>query len=82
VRTRPFIQANEPPRPYSDILSERRITDPREVVLGQIRLLEAEAQAVDDAKERARLQCEAEALRCALHDASTNAQQDQATRRR
>ena len=68
MRTRPFISANESPRPYSETVAERRITDPREVVLGQIRLLESEAQAADDPAERDRLQCEAEGLRCALHE--------------
>ena len=66
MRDRPYIQSGDPPRPYSDIRAERRITDPAAVVMGQIALLEAEAAAAPTNAERARLQCEAEALRCAL----------------
>jgi len=66
VRDRPYIQAGDPPRPYSDIRAERRVTDPAAVVRGQIALLEAEAAAASTDAERTRLQCEAEALRCAL----------------
>jgi len=66
VRDRPYIQAGDPPRPYSDIRAERRVTDPAAVVRGQIALLEAEAAAAPTNAERVRLQCEAEALRCAL----------------
>jgi hypothetical protein len=65
-RDRPFIQAGDPHRPYSEILAERRITDPAAVVRGQIALLEAEATAHADPAERKRLQCEAEELRCQL----------------
>ena len=67
MRDRPYIQAGDPPRPYSDIRAERRITDPAAVVRGQIALLEAEAAACTDSPtERTRLQCEAEELRCRL----------------
>ena len=66
MRDRPYIQAGDPPRPYSDIRAEHRVTDPAAIVRGQIALLEAEAAAASTNAERVRLQCEAEALRCAL----------------
>jgi hypothetical protein len=68
ARSRPFISGNEPPRPFSEAVLERSGPDPLERVLGDIARLEGEAAAAECGSERARLQCEAEALRCALHE--------------
>lgn len=72
MRERPFIAAGEQPRPFSEVLAERSHSDPglrrREAVLEQIADLEASALDAADSAERKRLQCEAEALRCALHE--------------
>ena len=72
MRDRPFIQANEPPRPFSDVVAERRISDPafrqREQVVARIQEIEGEAAGADHAGERKSLQCEAEALRLELDE--------------
>jgi hypothetical protein len=69
-RARPFISANETPRPYRDVVAERNREDPhfraRERVLADVARLEGEAADARDPGEAKRLQCEAEALRCAL----------------
>lgn len=70
MRNRPFLQANESPRPYSEIRAEREANDPdarqRASVMAHIAMLEAEAKGCSIEVERRLLQCEAEALRCAL----------------
>jgi hypothetical protein len=68
MRDRPFIQANESPRPYSELRGERQAFDPTEAVMRQIVELEAGAREADDPGQAKRLQCEAEDLRCSLHD--------------
>jgi hypothetical protein len=68
MRTRPFLNASEPARPYSELLAERMHDDPKRNALAQIDDLEAEASEATDPAERKRLQCEAEALRCALDE--------------
>lgn len=74
MRDRPFISANEPPRPYGDVLAERRQMDPayqrKKATLAEIGRLEAEAADQQDPAERKRIQCEAEGLRCLLADNS------------
>lgn len=61
MRDRPFIQANEPSRPYSEVRSEREDTDPklrrRRDAIDRIAMLESEGR-----------QLEAEALRCDLEE--------------
>jgi hypothetical protein len=72
MRDRPFIAANEQPRPYSDVRAERdalsadsrRVETMREDIA---RLEGAAAEAVDPAT-RKRLQCEAEAVRITLDE--------------
>jgi hypothetical protein len=66
LRSRPFLSASEPRRPYSEVRAERSGDDPLERVHAEIERLEAEAAGADDLEERKRLQCEAEAWRCAL----------------
>lgn len=66
MRDRPFIMANEAPRSYGDVIAERMMDDPRRRVFREIDELEGRAAAAADPIERKRLQCEAEALRCAL----------------
>lgn len=70
MRDRPFISGAEAPRKYSDIRAERAMLDPiedgRAGVRDQIDRLEGEARVETDPIEAKRLQCEAEALRCAL----------------
>lgn len=68
MRDRPFVSAGESPRPYSAIREERGALDPRRPVLARIAELEGESRAAEDADERKRLQCEAEALRCWLEE--------------
>jgi hypothetical protein len=72
VRDRPFIAAGEQPRTYSEVLGERSAVDPvaqrRARVIEEIHELEAQAAEEADAEARKRLQCEAEALRCALDE--------------
>jgi hypothetical protein len=71
ARTRPFLQANEPPRPFGEVLGERRRMDPeareRDRVMAKIAELEGCAADAVDAAERKRLFCEAEGWRSALH---------------
>lgn len=66
MRDRPFITAGEAPRPFGDVLAERGGFDATERVLADIKQLEGAAAEASDPAERKRLQCEAEALRCAL----------------
>lgn len=70
MRDRPFITAAETPRKFSEVRAERTGLDPLERghdrVLDEIFRLEGEAKACADPAESKRLQCEAEALRCAL----------------
>lgn len=70
MRDRPFLPANEFPRPYSDLQAERLASDlthrMRESLKANIRMLEAEAQCASTEAERQVRQCEAEALRCRL----------------
>lgn len=66
MRVRPYPSGGEPPRLYSEVLAERRGTDPTPRILEEIEALEAEAAAVADPAERKRLQCEAEEMRCQL----------------
>ena len=68
TRDRPFIRANEQPRPYSELQSERSAFDPAEAVLRQVADLEADAAEAADPALAKRLQCEAEDLRCSLHE--------------
>lgn len=66
MRLRPFIGADEAPRPFSEVLAERSVTDPARRVLEDVAELEAEAEASADPNERRQLQGRAEALRCAI----------------
>lgn len=66
MRDRPFLQAGESPRPYSELLAERRGNDPRSRILDEIARLESAAAGAETETERKALQCEAEDLRCAL----------------
>jgi len=66
MRSRPYLSASEPPRPYSEIVAERRRADPTHRILDDIAEMEAEAAAMTDPVERKRRQCEAEELRCQL----------------
>jgi hypothetical protein len=70
MRDRPFVSGSESPRLYSDIRAERELTDPRlrlkQQVLADVAALESEAAEATTIEERNRLQCKAEALRCAL----------------
>jgi hypothetical protein len=68
MRLRAYLTASESPRPFSEIVAERGEQDPRQRLMRDIAALELEAAAAEDLKERKRLQCEAEALRCALHE--------------
>jgi hypothetical protein len=68
MRDRPFIAANEPPRPYSEIRRERSGFDLVERVLAAVDGLEADAFEAENPAEAKRLQCEAEDLRCALEE--------------
>lgn len=68
MRDRPFIQANESPRPYSEIRAERSDIGLEHAVLQRIAGLEVDAAAAEDPAEARRLQCEAEDFRCALHE--------------
>jgi hypothetical protein len=74
LRDRPYVCANEPARPYSDVIAERRATDPaaqrRELVLMRIAELEGEAAEAADPAVRKNLQCEAEGLRAALDESA------------
>jgi hypothetical protein len=66
---RPFISASDPPRKFSEVRAERIASDPRQRVKRMIAETEADARAVDDPSESARLQCEAEEMRSLLdHD--------------
>jgi len=71
MRDRPFIPASDKPRPYSEILAERAALDPRRRKLEEIAEFEGAAADAADPAERKRLQCEAEAMRCDLHETST-----------
>jgi hypothetical protein len=57
---------------FSDVLAERRATDPRDHLVERTRreiaALEGEAAGAADPAERARIQCDAEALRAALDE--------------
>lgn len=69
MRVRPFLQAGESPRPFSEVLRDRRGDDERERWRREIERLEAAAaaaQAEGNDTERQALQCQAEDLRCAL----------------
>lgn len=70
MRDRPFITAAESPRKFSEVRAERAQLDPleqrRDRTLDEIARLEGEAKENPDPAESRRLQCEAEALRCAL----------------
>lgn len=66
MRDRPFINAAEPPRPFSDVAAERRLGDRRELVVTEIQRLEGEAAEATDPADAKRLQCAAEDLRCQL----------------
>lgn len=68
MRMRPFIPAGEQPRPFSEIRAERDPFDPTSRILDDIAALEGEASEASDPIERKRLQCEAEALRCVIHE--------------
>ncbi len=79
MRDRPFISAGDPPRPFSEIRTERDGSDLHKLTvhrtLTQIALLEGQAFAVDQnnelivsPEERKRLLCEAEALRCCIDE--------------
>lgn len=70
MRLRPFIPANEPPRPFSEVLAERRAMDPAarvaDAAMDQVLELESQAADASDPATRKRLLCEAEDLRCAM----------------
>lgn len=68
MRDRPFVAANEPPRPFSEVLAERALGDPRRHALDEIARIEGLALEASDPAERKRLQCDAEDLRAALHE--------------
>lgn len=70
MRDRPFIPASEQPRPFSEVLAERRAMDPAvrfaDAAMDQVLELESQAAEAADPATRKRLQCEAEDLRCAM----------------
>jgi hypothetical protein len=72
MRDRSFLQAGEQVRPFSEVRREREFGDValirRRALLEQVQRLEAEAKVCGDRKESIRLQLEAEALRCRLHE--------------
>lgn len=76
MRDRPFIQAGEQPRLFSDLVAERQQSDPlyrrRRETMAAIAELEGRAAEAEDPATRKQLQCEAEALRCQLTESSYN----------
>jgi hypothetical protein len=72
LRARPFIRADEPPRPFSEVLAERREQDPvaRAIRAAMDKIAELEGAAAEeaDAVKRKALLCHAEAIRCAIDE--------------
>jgi hypothetical protein len=66
-RGRPFISGNEHPRAFGDVLAERE-PGRRDAAIRQIAELEAKAAGAEDPAVRQEIQCQAEAIRCALHE--------------
>lgn len=71
MRDRPFIAAGEPPRPYSEIRTERELQDARAMqrraLIDRVARLEDEARHAGDPAQRKTLQLQAEEIRCRLH---------------
>lgn len=71
MRIGAFLSGSDAPRPFSEVVAERRRLDPRQRAIDLVAGLELEADEARRAGDvnRARdLQCEAEEVRAAIHE--------------